>query len=53
MHCRPGWDLPQKTPVVHLYNVGDGVKPSGTVALPGAAASALAVVEDILGRLQG
>lgn len=47
MHCWPGRDLPQKTPIENLYNVGDGVKPEGTTGLPGTAASALAVVEDI------
>jgi len=30
MHCWPGRDLPQKTPIVNLYNVEDGVKPAGT-----------------------
>lgn len=51
MHCWPGRDLPQKTPVVNLYNVGDGVKPAGTTGLPSTAASALAVVEDIENRI--
>jgi len=52
MHCWPGGDLPQKTPIENLYNVGDGVKPAGTTGLPGAAASALAVVEDIEMRME-
>jgi phytoene desaturase len=47
MRCWPGNDLPQKTPIKNLYNVGDGVKPAGTTGLPSVAASALAVVEDI------
>lgn len=51
MHCWPGSDLPQKTPIENLYNVGDGVKPAGTTGLPSAAASALAVVEDIEMRM--
>jgi len=51
MHCWPGRDLPQKTPIENLYNVGDGVKPGGTTGLPGAAASALAAVEDIRMRI--
>jgi hypothetical protein len=50
MHSWPGFDMPQKTSIVHLYNVGDGVKPLGTVALPGAVASALAVVEEVKKR---
>lgn len=52
MHCWPGSDLPQKTPIENLYNVGDGVKPAGTTGLPSAAASALAAVEDIEMRMQ-
>jgi phytoene desaturase len=52
MHCWPGRDIPQKTPIQNLYNVGDGVKPAGTTGLPSAAASALAVVEDINTRMQ-
>jgi phytoene desaturase len=52
MHCWPGRDLPQKTPIENLYNVGDGVKPAGTTGLPAAAASALAVVEDIKMRIE-
>ena len=52
MHSWPGKDLPQKTPIENLYNVGDGVKPAGTTGLPGAAASALAVVEDIEMRME-
>ncbi|UCE34793.1 MAG: NAD(P)/FAD-dependent oxidoreductase [Deltaproteobacteria bacterium] len=51
MHCWPGRDLPQKTPIENLYNVGDGVKPAGTTGLPSAAASALAVVDDVEMRL--
>jgi phytoene desaturase len=51
MHSWPGRDLPQKTPIENLYNVGDGVKPTGTTGLPSAAASALAVVEDIEKRM--
>ena len=51
MHSWPGLDMPQKTSIVNLYNVGDGVKPSGTVALPGAVASALAVAEEVKRRI--
>ncbi len=52
MHSWPGRDMPQRTPVANLYNVGDGVKPPGTTALPGAAASAVKVVEEIMGSRQ-
>ncbi len=52
MHCWPGRELPQKTPIENLHNVGDGVKPAGTTGLPGAAASALAAVEDIKMRMK-
>jgi phytoene desaturase len=51
MHAWPGKDLPQKTPIVNLYNVGDGVKPPGTTGLPAAAASAMRVVGDIRASL--
>jgi hypothetical protein len=34
--CYQGRDLPQKTPVECLYNVGDGVKPKGWVGLQAA-----------------
>ena len=51
MHCWPGSDLPQKTPIENLYNVGDGAKPAGTTGLPSVAASALAVVKDITIRM--
>jgi len=51
MHCWPGRDLPVKTPVVNLYDVGDGAKPSGTTALPGTMASALEVVEELKRRI--
>ena len=51
MHCWPGNDLPQETPIENLYNVGDGVKPAGTTGLPSVAASALAVVKDLKMRM--
>lgn len=50
--CWPGYDPPQKTPIENLYNVGDGVKPRGWVALSACAKSAEIVVEDIKGRLK-
>ena len=51
MHSWPGHDVPQKTPIINLYNVGDGVKSSGMVALPSTAESALLVAEDVKRRL--
>lgn len=46
-HSWPGYDLPQKTPIVNLYNVGDGVKPGGWNGLRASAESARIVVGDI------
>lgn len=51
MHAWPGDDMPQKTPIVNLYNVGDGVKSPGMIALPAVAETAHKVVEDIKRRL--
>jgi phytoene desaturase len=45
--CFQGYDPPQETPVALLYNVGDGVKPSGWVGASGAAASGRWVAEDV------
>ena len=45
--CYQGYDLPQETPIAFLYNVGDGVKPSGWVGASGAAQSARRVAEDV------
>jgi phytoene desaturase len=50
--CWPGYDPPQKTPIENLYNVGDGVKPRGWVALSACAKSAEIVMEDIKGRFK-
>ena len=50
MHAWPGDDMPQKTPIVNLYNVGDGVKSPGMIALPAVAETAHRVVEDIQKR---
>ncbi len=47
----PGYDMPQKTSVENLYNVGDGVKPPGWLGLPACAKSAELVVEDIKIRM--
>lgn len=52
--CRtwPGYEMPQKTPVENLYNVGDGVAPTGTAGTPAAAESARLVAEDVKKRIQ-
>jgi len=47
----PGYDMPQKTSIENLYNVGDGVKPPGWIGLPACARSAELVVEDIKLRI--
>jgi len=51
MHAWPGGDMPQKTPIINLYNVGDGVKSEGMIALPAVAETAQMVAEDIKARL--
>jgi hypothetical protein len=43
--------MPQKTPIVNLYNVGDGVKAPGMIALPAVAETAHSVAEDVKRRL--
>ncbi len=50
--CFQGHDLPQSTPVESLYNVGDGVKPSGWVGASGAAQSGRLVAEEIKQRME-
>ena len=47
-----GWELPPKTPILNLYNVGDAVVRSGTTSTPAAAETARTVVDDIKKRLQ-
>ena len=51
-HSWPGLDMPQKTTIMNLYNVGDGVKPAGWIGLPACAKSAEMVVEDIKWRVK-
>jgi phytoene dehydrogenase-like protein len=51
-HSWPGLDMPQKTPILNLYNVGDGVKPAGWIGLPACAKSAEMVAEDIKWRVK-
>jgi phytoene dehydrogenase-like protein len=48
----PGYDLPQKTPIENLYNVGDGVRPPGRIGLPAVCLTARLVFEDIKRRIK-
>jgi phytoene dehydrogenase-like protein len=48
----PGYEMPQKTSVENLYNVGDAVGLPGVAATPAAAESAKLVVEDIKKRIK-
>ncbi|MDQ1488974.1 MAG: phytoene desaturase [Actinomycetota bacterium] len=52
-HAVPGDDVPQRTPVELLYNVGDGVKPDGWSGLAACAETGRLVAADILTRLSG
>ena len=47
-----GYNLPQRTPVVDLYNVGDGVKTSGLIGVNLCAETARIVCEDIMSRIE-
>ena len=51
MHARPGHDMPRKTPIINLYNVGDGVKSSGYTGLPAVVHSGVMVAEEIRQRV--
>jgi len=42
--------MDRKTPVINLYNVGDGVKPFGYTGLPGVVATGIDVAEEVMGR---
>lgn len=46
-HSWAGYDLPQKTPVRNLYNVGDGTKPSGMVGLPASAETGIRAANEV------
>lgn len=46
--CFQGFDPPQETPISSLYNVGDGVKPSGWVGASGAALSGRMVAQRVI-----
>ena len=51
MHAWPGRDMPLKTPIINLYNVGDGVKAPGYTGLPGVIHSGIHVSEQIKKRI--
>ena len=51
MHSRPGRDMPRKTSIINLYNVGDGVKFSGYTGLPAVVHSGATVAEEIRQRV--
>jgi phytoene dehydrogenase-like protein len=52
MRSWAGYNIPQKTPIENLYNVGDGVSPPGWWGSPGAMESARIVVEDVTRRFK-
>lgn len=47
----PGFNLPQKTPIENLYNVGGGVAPVGWMGIPGCVKTAEIVFEDVKNAL--
>jgi len=51
MHSWPGKDMPIKTPIINLYNVGDGVKQSGYSGLPAVVKSGMLVAGEIRQRM--
>ena len=51
MHSWPGRDMPVKTPIINLYNVGDGVKENGYTGLPSVVKSGMMVAEEITQRI--
>ena len=51
MHSWPGKDMPIKTPIINLYNVGDGVKQSGYSGLPAVVKSGMMVASEIRQRM--
>lgn len=50
MHSIPGRDMDMKTPVINLYNVGDGVKRLGYTGLPSVVDTGIEVAQEIMGR---
>jgi len=51
MRSKPGLDVPSKTPIINLYNVGDGVKQSGYTGLPAVVKSGMTVAQEIQKRM--
>ena len=51
MHAMPGRDISRKTPIINLFNVGDGVKEPGYTGLPAVVKSAVLVAEEIRERV--
>ena len=51
MHAVPGHAMPRKTPIINLYNVGDGVKVPGFSGLPAAVHSGIGVAGEIRQRV--
>lgn len=47
-----GYDLPQRTSIENLYNVGDAVKLPGCPGLEGCAETARVIVEDLENRIK-
>lgn len=47
-HAWPGYDLPVRTPVRGLFNVGDGVKPRGWSGIEASGENARLVCEDVI-----
>jgi len=50
-HTWPGYEVPIKTPIENLYNVGDGVKPPSWIGLEACVESARIVADDIKERI--
>jgi hypothetical protein len=51
MHAWPADDMPQKRPLINLYNVGDSVNSPGMIVLPAVVETAHRVAEDVKKRL--
>ncbi|MBU2511902.1 NAD(P)/FAD-dependent oxidoreductase [bacterium] len=51
MHSWPGKDMPGKTPIINLYNVGDGVKQTGYNGLPAVVKTGMLAAEEIRQRM--
>ena len=52
LHTMPGHELPNKTNIENLWQVGDGAVPQGWAALPGSTLSGRLAVEDMERRLK-